>query len=363
MRLAAIFLTLFAASAYAQRVPIPGDTESSLEQGVEMFRDGRYLEAISAFQKAVDFDPSDAMAHLYLGIAHTTQYNPGLNTPENAAHGKEAKAEFQRAIQIAPANKTALQYLASLSLREAQVLPDQEARLTKYDEARSWYLKLLELDPKDKEAYDSIGMIAWMKCNPELMNARARLSMKPGESGPLPDPAVRQSLNAKYGPVIEDGIANLNKALEIDPQYEDPMNYMNLLLRARADLRESTAAYQDDLKAADSWLQKASDIRNVKARQNTPQRIRMAQPPALVSKVDPVYPPPAKQGHIQGAVRFTAVIGKDGRVLNLQLVSGPPLLVAAAQDAARQWVFKPTFFNTQSVEVVTQLTVNFTLPR
>jgi tetratricopeptide (TPR) repeat protein len=133
MRLAATLLTLALTPIFAQRVPIPGDTESSLEQGVEMFQGGRYQEAIAAFQKAVDFDPSDAMAQLYLGIAHTTQYIPGLQSPESAAHGQQAKAAFLRALEIAPANKTALQYLASLSLREAQAISDWEARIRKLD--------------------------------------------------------------------------------------------------------------------------------------------------------------------------------------------------------------------------------------
>jgi len=334
-----------------------------MEQGVEMFRDGRYQEAIAAFQKAVDFDPSDAMAQLYLGVAHTTQYIPGLQSPENAAHGQQAKAAFLRAVEIAPANKNALQYLASLSFREAQVITDQEERIRKLDEARDGYQKLLVLDPRDKEAYHFLAVIDWMKCNPDLVTARGRLGMKPGQAGPLTDPVVRQSLNAKYSLVIEDGISNLNKALAIDPQYEEAMTYMNLLIRARADLRDSAAEYQNDVKAAEAWTQKAMETRNQKARgQGSPPRIRTAQPPSLISKVEPVYPQLAKQARIQGTVRFTALIGKDGRVQNLQLVSGHPLLVAAAQEAVKQWVYKPTFFNGEPVEVVTLVDVSFVLP-
>jgi TonB family protein len=363
MRLTATFLTLALTPLFAQRVPIPGDTESSLEQGVEMFRDGKYQEAIAAFQKAVDFDPSDAMAQLYLGIAHTTQYIPGLPSPENTAHGQQAKTAFVRALEIAPANKTALQYLASLSFREAQVISDPEERIRKLDEARDWYRKLLVLDPRDKDAYHSLGVIAWLKCNPDLVTARGRLGMTPGQAGPLTDSAMRQSLAVKYLPVLEDGIANLTKSLEIDPQYEDAMSYMNLLLRARADLRDSTAAYQDDVKSAEGWAQKAIDTRSIRALgQGSPQRIRKAQPPSLISKVEPVYPPLAKQAQIQGMVRFTAIIGKDGRVLNLQVMSGHPLLVAAAQEAVKQWVYKPTSFNGQPAEVVTRVDVNFVLP-
>jgi TonB family protein len=363
MRLAVTLLALALTPLFAQRVPIPGDTESSLEQGVDMFRQGRYIDAIAAFQKAVDFDPSDAMGHLYLGIAHTTQYIPGLQAVDSMEHGKQAKAEFLRALEIAPANKTALQYLASLSFREAQIIRDQEAKVRKLDEARDWYQKVIVLDASDKEAYHFLAIIAWMKCNPDVMAAKVRLGMKPGEAGPLTDPIVRQSLSAKYSPVIEDGISNLNKALEVDPHYEEAMSDMNLLIRTRADLRDSAAEYQNDVKEAEGWTQKAAETRNVKAReQGSAQRIRSAQPPSLISKVEPVYPPPAKQARIQGTVRFTAVIGKDGRVQDLQLVSGHPLLVAAAQVAVKQWVYKPTLFKGEPVEVVTPVEVTFVLP-
>ncbi len=97
----------------------------------------------------------------------------------------------------------------------------------------------------------------------------------------------------------------------------------------------------------------------------TPSRIRVGgnvQAANLIRTVTPVYPALAKQARIQGTVRFSAVIGKDGSIQNLQLVSGPPLLVAAAQEAVKQWQYKPTLLNQEPVEVLTQIDVNFTLP-
>jgi protein TonB len=96
----------------------------------------------------------------------------------------------------------------------------------------------------------------------------------------------------------------------------------------------------------------------------TPQRIRVGgnvQAANLIRKVIPVYPPLAKQARIQGTVRFQAIIGKDGTIQNLQLVSGHPLLVANAQQAVSQWVYRPTLLNGEPVEVVTTIDVNFTL--
>ena len=81
----------------------------------------------------------------------------------------------------------------------------------------------------------------------------------------------------------------------------------------------------------------------------------------LIKKVTPSYPPLAKQARIQGTVRFNAVIGKDGAIQNLTLVSGHPLLVPSATEAVKQWVYKPTLLNGDPVDVITQIDVNFTL--
>lgn len=95
-----------------------------------------------------------------------------------------------------------------------------------------------------------------------------------------------------------------------------------------------------------------------------PKRIRVGgnvQSNNLIEKVIPKYPPEAKQERIQGTVRFTATIGKDGHIVDLQLVSGHPLLAQAAREAVAQWVYRPTLLNGDPVEVVTQIDVNFTL--
>jgi protein TonB len=95
-----------------------------------------------------------------------------------------------------------------------------------------------------------------------------------------------------------------------------------------------------------------------------PSRIRVGgnvQAANLIKKVTPAYPPLAKQARIQGVVRFTAIIGKDGTIQNLQLVTGHPLLVPSATEAVKQWIYKPTLLNGEPVEVITQIDVNFTL--
>ena len=83
----------------------------------------------------------------------------------------------------------------------------------------------------------------------------------------------------------------------------------------------------------------------------------------LIAQANPVYPALAKQARVAGTVRLTAIIGRDGTIRNLQVLSGHPLLTPAALEAVKQWRYQPTLLNDEPVEVITQIDVNFTLSR
>jgi protein TonB len=96
----------------------------------------------------------------------------------------------------------------------------------------------------------------------------------------------------------------------------------------------------------------------------TPQRVRVSQGVSqglLIRKVNPTYPPLARQARIQGQVVLQAEISKDGTIENLKLVSGHPMLAPAAIEAVKQWRYKPYMLNGEPVAVETQVLVNFTL--
>ena len=82
---------------------------------------------------------------------------------------------------------------------------------------------------------------------------------------------------------------------------------------------------------------------------------------SLINKVQPTYPPLARQTRISGTVRLHAIISKDGSVQQLEVLSGHPLLVQAALDAVRQWRYRPTLLNGEAVEVDTTIDVIFSL--
>jgi periplasmic protein TonB len=83
----------------------------------------------------------------------------------------------------------------------------------------------------------------------------------------------------------------------------------------------------------------------------------------LLRKVIPEYPAIAKSAGISGIVRLIGIIGKDGTIQNLHLVSGHPLLARAAMEAVQQWVYQPTLLNGSPVEVIAPIEVRFTLGR
>jgi tetratricopeptide (TPR) repeat protein len=236
-----------------------------LNHGVQAYKSAKYPEAVEHFKAAVDLDPQFITARLYLATAYMSQYIPGAESPENVEMHRAAKEHFLKVLEQDPKDKIAVASLASLHYSQAQGVPKLEEKLAKLDEANQWYQKLAEVDPENKEAYYSLGVIVWAKWYPALMEARAKLGMKAEDPGPLKDKKVKAELTEKWGSLIGDGIKHLEKALSIDPEYDDAMAYMNLLIRERADLAESPDGYKKDIETADNWVQKALETKKIKA--------------------------------------------------------------------------------------------------
>jgi len=92
-----------------------------------------------------------------------------------------------------------------------------------------------------------------------------------------------------------------------------------------------------------------------------PPRVSRVMEGNLIYRVQPQYPPLARQARIQGIVVLRAMISREGKIENLQVITGHPLLVKSAMDAVLQWRYRPYYLNNEPVEVETQVTVNFTL--
>jgi protein TonB len=86
--------------------------------------------------------------------------------------------------------------------------------------------------------------------------------------------------------------------------------------------------------------------------------VKMAR---LIHRVEPQYPPLARQMRVSGTVELTGIIATDGRIRELKLLSGSPLLARAALEAVRQWVYEPTLLDGEPVELVATISVIFRL--
>jgi tetratricopeptide (TPR) repeat protein len=238
-------------------------SRDNLNKGVAAYKNAKYADAVNLFQQSVELDPDNPNAGVYLATAYMMQWIPGAESPENVQFSTKAKEEFGKVLQKDANNSVALASMASLAFNEADPLP-LEQKVAKLDEAADWYKKLVTADPKNRDGYYSLGAIAQKKFYPALMTARVNGSMKPDEPGPLKDKKAKAELSAKYMASLEDGIKNLQKALEIDKDSDDAMAYMNLLIRERADLADDKDAYKKQIEEADSWLQKALDTKKAK---------------------------------------------------------------------------------------------------
>jgi Tfp pilus assembly protein PilF len=237
----------------------------NLNKGVQAFKSAKYTNAVEHFKKATELDPEFETARLYLASAYMSQYIPGADSPENMQYAKAAEQEFQKVLEREPKNTLAIESIASLHYNEAQGNQPLDQKLKKLDEAAQWYQRLADTDNKAKTAYYSLGVITWAKWYPRLMEARREMGMKPEDPGPLKDKKVREKLRAEWLPTVDKGIQNLEKALQIDPEYDEAMAYLNLLHRERADLLDDPAEYKKEIETADNFVQKALETKKVKA--------------------------------------------------------------------------------------------------
>jgi Tfp pilus assembly protein PilF len=238
-----------------------------LNQGVNAFKAGGYSQAADEFRLAIDADPTFAPARLYLATAYMQQWVPGTETDQNKKFWSAAMEQFQNVLKDDPKNLLATQSIASLYFNRGNTkgptMADDMAA------AEEWNKKVIALDPKNKQAYYTLGVIPWLNFVTADREARTALGMRVDEQAPLKNDTkgktLKADLKAKYWQPLTDGIEYEKKALEVDPEYEDAMSYMNLLIRYRADLEDTKEQYAADVKEADVWLNKALETTKAKA--------------------------------------------------------------------------------------------------
>jgi len=261
-------LALFAMAMIAVGFGASGCTKlkarDDLNKGVAAYRDGKYDQAIEYFKDAKENDPTLTNAQLYLATAYATQYIPGAPSDENIRMGQAAVTEFQNVLSGDPNNISAIDGIGSILFNMAGTPYSRQ----RFDDSKSYHMKHIALKPEDPEPYYWVAVIDWTLSYRANLETRGTWRLAhPGkplkDDDPLP-PDVRDAYTKENGQMIDEGLADLKKALDLRPDYDDAMAYLNLLLRRKADEATTPDERASLLKQADDYVEKAKEIKQKK---------------------------------------------------------------------------------------------------
>lgn len=230
-----------------------------LNKGVEAYKNAQFETAIEYFKDAAANDPKLTNAKLYLAQAYAQQYIPGAPSEENKRNGEQAIAVWKDVLQADPNNLTAIGGIGSMLYNMASTPFNRDMM----EQAKSYQQKALSINPSDSTAYYWVGVLDyWIayRTNAGLRsdyNQKAKKQIRPLD--PLPAP-IRDKFIQQEGQTVDEGISDLQKAIQIKPDYANAMAYLNLLLRQKADMETDSDARQADEKQADDLLEKVKEI-------------------------------------------------------------------------------------------------------
>ena len=235
----------------------------ALNKGVQAYKAGQTDAALEDFKRAKELDPNLLNARLYLATAYSSQYIPGAPSPENMRNGQQAQSEYQEILQKFPDNLAAIDGLGSITYNMGGTPFDPKL----FEQSKEYHLQHIKLKPDDPEPYYWIGVIDWSlayrgnKDMREEYNKTAKKTIR--DTDPMP-PALSAQFAQKYSSIVDEGIQNLQKAIQLRPDYDDAMAYLNLLDRQKADMETTTEARDADNKAADDLVEKVKAIKQQK---------------------------------------------------------------------------------------------------
>jgi len=238
-----------------------------LNKGVVAFKASQSDAAIEDFKRASELDPNLMTARLYLATAYASLYIPGAPSAENKARGEQAIKEFQDILTIDPNNLSAIDGIGSLLFQMAGTPFDEKG----FEESKTYHERHIQIKPDDPEPYYWIGVIDWTlayRANGEMRldYNKDHIKKQIKDMDPLP-PAVRTEYATKYGPLVDEGITDLQKAIALRPDYDDAMAYLSLLYRRKADMVESADERASLEKQADDLLDKIKEIKQKRLEQ------------------------------------------------------------------------------------------------
>lgn len=231
-----------------------------LNKGVEAYKAAQFDRAIEDFKEAKDLDPNLLSARLYLATAYASQYIPAAPSPENIRNGEQALSEYKDVLAVDPSNLTAIDGIGGLLYNMGGTPFD----IDKLNQSKTYHEKHIELKPDDPEPYYWLGVIDWSIAfhgNHQLREEYNKTARKTiAETDPMP-PALSKQFTDQFGTVVDEGMDKLKKAIDLKPDYDDAMAYLNLLYRQKADMETTAEARETDIRMANDLVQKVQAIK------------------------------------------------------------------------------------------------------
>jgi len=223
-----------------------------LNKGVQDFRNAQFQGAIMHFKEAVRLDPTLLNARLYLATAYFQEYVPEGTSEDNLKIADQAIAAYQDVLRADPGNTTAIGSIAQIYYNEKR-----------FDKAKEFQRMRMKLEPTNPEPYYWIGVLDWAVCFPRAQTVRINHNLVAPKDPAHPDvlPVIpekfRKDLAEQNNALVDEGIQALQKAIELKPNDDSSMVYLNLMYRQKAEIDATDKMRSDDLKLAEDWVQKA----------------------------------------------------------------------------------------------------------
>ena len=233
----------------------------SLNKGVQAYGASNYPVAVEFFAAALEADPEVPNAELYLGLSYAGQFIPNFSTPENNEFARLAIESYESVLAKDPNSTTAIGGLAAIYQSQLEL-----------DRAREYYQRWSQVSPEDPTAHYSAGSINWHMLNlsnPELTTGDPAASLPlTAEQEAMTEEELAENLAARrveIATLIETAHQSLDRAIELDPNYEDAMIFKNLLFRVSGNMipedaedEAELARKEEFIALADEWFEEAN---------------------------------------------------------------------------------------------------------
>lgn len=244
---AALLLTLGLLTGCAQL-----KARDQINRGVQSFKNAQYEQATQHFQEAIALDPKLDAAKLYLGTAYAYQVVPNATDEANLKLANNAITIFKTYLEQHPGDKTSLQQLASIYRNIKQPAP-----------AKEYEMQVIAADPNDAEAQYTIGAVDFVESYNNAVKILGEDGLKDqGDGNPKMSKAACAKIKAANTPLVTEAIQHLDKATQLRNDYDDAMQYLNLMYRRKADIDcGDPTAVKADLAKADDYVKQAMGAR------------------------------------------------------------------------------------------------------